>query len=74
LSPIRSDDGYTAVVVVILTEALRVEQALRIPREVVNEMFVRRAHVNGRIIVMGRRPLEHPGVERIELSDAALDA
>jgi hypothetical protein len=37
-------------------------------------MFVRRAHVNGRIIVMGRRLLEHPAVERIELSDAALDA
>jgi hypothetical protein len=74
LSPIRSDDGYTAVVVVIFTEDLRVEQALRIPREVVNDMFVRRAHVNGRIIVMGRRLLEHPAVERIELSDAALDA
>jgi hypothetical protein len=74
LSPIRSDDGDTAVVVVIFTEDLRVEQALRIPREVVNEMFVPRSHVNGRIIVMGRRLLEHPAVEWIELSDAALDA
>jgi hypothetical protein len=74
LSPIRSDDGYTAVVVVIFTEDLRVDQALRIPREVVNEMFVRRPHVNGRIINLGRRLLERPEVEVIPLSDEALDA
>lgn len=74
LSPVRSDDGYTAVIAVLFTEDLRVEQALRIPREVVNELFERRAHVNGRIIQIGRRLLEHPAVETIELSDAALDA
>ena len=74
LSPIRSDDGYTAVIVVIFTEDLRVEEALRIPRELVNEMFERRPHVNGRIIHLGRRLLDHPAVEIIPLSDDVLDA
>jgi hypothetical protein len=74
LSPIRSDVGYTAVIVVIFTEDLRVDEALRIPREVVNELFERRAHVNGRIIHLGQRLLEHPAVEAIPLSDDALDA
>ncbi len=73
LSPIRSDDGYTAVVVVIFTEDLRVAEALRIPREVVNEMFERGSHVNGRIVRLSRRLLTHPAVEKIELSDASLD-
>jgi len=73
LSPIRSDDGYTAVIVVVFTEDLRVENALRVPREVVNELFPVRPHVNGRIMVMGKRLLEHPAVEAVELSDAALE-
>ena len=74
LSPVRSDDGYDAVIVVIFTEDLRVEQALRIPREVVNEVFPRRAHVNGRVITLANGLLAHPGVTTIELSDATLDA
>jgi hypothetical protein len=74
LSPIRSDDGYTAVIVVIFTGDLRVDEALRIPREVVNELFVHRPHVNGRIINVGRRLLDHPEVQSIALSDEALDA
>ena len=61
------------MVIVIFTEDLRVEKALRVPREVVNEMFERRPHVNGRIIVVGQDLLEHPAVETVELSDAALD-
>lgn len=73
LSPVRSDEGYTAVVVVIFTEDLRVDEALRIPREVVNELFAHRPHVNGRIITISGKLVEHPAVERIELSDAALD-
>jgi hypothetical protein len=71
LSPIRSDDGYTAVIVVIFTEDLRVAEAIRIPREIVNEMFERRSHVNGRIVRFSRRLLANPAVERIELSDAS---
>lgn len=73
LSPIRSDDGYTAVVIVIFSEDLRVEEALRIPRDTVNELFPRSEHVNGRIIRVTRRLLEHPSIDRVELSDAALD-
>lgn len=73
LSPVRSDDGYDAVIVVIFTEDLHVREALRIPREVVNELFPRSAHVNGRIIRMGSRLLTDPRVEKLLLSDAALD-
>jgi hypothetical protein len=47
--------------------------AIRIPRELVNEIFARRSHVNGRIIRLGRRLLEHPLVEVVELADASLD-
>ena len=75
LSPVRSDDGYDAVIVVIFTEDLRVEQAfLRIPREVVNDVFPRRAHVNGRVITLTNRLLAHSGVTTIELSDVMLHA
>lgn len=73
LSPIRSDDGYDAVIVVIFTEDLRVAEAIRIPREVVNEMFERRSHVNGRVIRLGPQLRAPPDVETIELSDASLD-
>lgn len=73
LSPVRSDDGYDAVIVVVFDEELRVDTALRIPREVVNEVFARNAHVNGRIIRLGRRVLDDQRVERIPLSDASLD-
>ncbi len=62
LSPVRSDDGYDAVIVVLFTEDLRVQQALRIPRAVVNELFERNTHVNGRIIRIGPKLLEHPAV------------
>jgi hypothetical protein len=73
LSPVRSDDGYDAVIVVIFDEDVRIETALRIPREVVNELFARSPHVNGRIIRLGRRLLDDARVERIPLSDASLD-
>jgi hypothetical protein len=72
LSPVRSDD-YTAVIVVIFTEDLRVEQALRIPQTVVNELFAIRPHVNGRVITVTQRLLGHPDVSSFELSDELLD-
>jgi hypothetical protein len=59
---------------VIFTEELRIEHAIRIPREVVNELCPHRAHVNGRIITLTRRLLEHPAVTIVDLSDASLDA
>jgi hypothetical protein len=73
LSPVRSDD-YTAVIVVIFTEDLRVEKAIRIPQPVVNELFKVRPHVNGRVITVTRRLLDHPAVTSFELSDTLLDA
>lgn len=75
LSPIRSDDGYTAVILilVIFTEDLRVAEAIRIPRELVNEMFEHRSHVNGRVVRLTRRLPAHPAVKTIALSDASLD-
>lgn len=74
LSPVRSDDGYDAVIVVVFSEDLRVERAIRIPREVVNKLFARNGHVNGRIVRLTRSLLEHPGVETFSLSEAWLDA
>lgn len=73
LSPVRSDD-YTAVIVVIFTEDLRVEQAIRIPQAVVSELFAVRSHVNGRVITVTQRLLSHPDVRIFDLSDAVLDA
>lgn len=73
LSVVRHDDGYTAVIAVVFTEDLRVDHAIRIPREVVNTMFPHRPHVNGRVIVMGSKLRAHPDVTVVEISDAALD-
>jgi hypothetical protein len=64
----------TAVIVVIFTEDLRVEQAIRIPQPVVNELFKVRPHVNGRVITVTQRLLDHPAVTSFELSDTLLDA
>lgn len=72
LSPVRSD-SYTAVIVVIFTEDLRVEQAIRIPEAVVSKLFAVRPHVNGRVITVTQRLLSHPDVRAFELSDEALD-
>ena len=72
LSPVRSD-GYDAVIVVIFAEDLRVEQALRVPQLVVNELFAWNDHIAGRIITLTRTLLDHPKVSRIDLSDDVLD-
>ena len=72
LSPVRSDD-YDAVIVVIFTEDLRVEQAIRIPQPVVNELFAWRDHVAGRVITVTKKLLGHSEVRKIDLSDALLD-
>ena len=71
LSPVRSD-GYDAVVVVIFTEDLRVEQAIRIPQPVVNELFAWRDHLAGRVITVTRKLLDHSEVTSVELSDGLL--
>lgn len=73
LSPVRSD-AYTAVIVVIFTEDLRVEQAIRVPQPVVSELFPIRPHVSGRVITVTKRLLDHPDVSKFDLDDEALDA
>jgi hypothetical protein len=73
LSPVRSDEGYDAVIAVVFTEDVRVEKAIRIERRVVNELFSVQPHVNGRVIRLSKHLLERDGVEEIALSDTALD-
>jgi hypothetical protein len=41
---------------------------------VVNELFAIRPHVNGRLITVTQRLLDHPDVSSFELSDELLDA
>ncbi len=57
---------------VVFSEDLRVERAVRIPREVVNERFPRNGHVNGRIIRLSASLLADPRVRTFSLSDAWL--
>lgn len=71
LSPIRDSD-YDAVVVVVFREDFGVDLGLRLRRPLVEELFPHNPHVNGRSISITRKLLEHPGVERVDLSDAML--
>jgi hypothetical protein len=71
--PVRSDEGYDAVIAVIFTEDLRVERALRIPRETINALCPHNAHVNGRPVRLTQQLLYHPSVTDVPLSDSALD-
>lgn len=73
LSPVRSDD-YAAVIIVIFTEDLHVEQAVRVPQPLVNELYAWREHVAGRVITVTKKLLAHPKVRDIGLSDDLLDA
>ena len=66
-------DSYDAVIAVIFTEDLRVEQAIRIPQPVVNELFAWRDHIAGRVITLTNKLLDHPEVTKIDLSDELLD-
>jgi len=70
LSPIR-DQEYDVVVVVIFDEDFRVTEGLRIPREVVEELFEHKAYVNGRIITVTEALRNHPKVVAVDLFDAA---
>lgn len=73
LSPIRSEGGYTAVIAVVFTEDLRVDYAVRLPRELVNATTVIDGHVNGRRVRLTTRLLDDPAVERLDLTTDALD-
>ncbi len=70
LSPIRDTD-YDSVVVVIFDEDFRVTEGLKLSREVVEDLFPHRKHVNGRIITVTQLLRADPRVERVDLSDVA---
>jgi hypothetical protein len=74
LSPIRSESGYDVLVIVVFAEDFTIEKAVRAPRRVVNELYASRKHINGRVVTLTRRLLEHPAVEQFSISDAMLDA
>ena len=54
---------------VIFTDGLRVEQAIRVPQPVVNELYAWRDHIAGRVITVTKKLLDHPEVSSIDLSD-----
>lgn len=70
LSPIR-DSNYDSVVVVILDEDFVVTEGLKFPRELVEEMFATRSHVNGRVITVTSKLRADARVEVVDLSAAA---
>lgn len=72
-SPIRHRDGYDAVILVVFSMDMRVEEAWRVPREVVNELGKFNSHVNGIKIALTSAVRTHPKVEQLELTDDALD-
>lgn len=74
LSPIPPSSTYTAVIIVIFDENLRVTEAMRVPRATVEKLFTPRKRDGARIIPVGRRLREDPSVEGVDLSDRLLDA
>jgi hypothetical protein len=70
VSPIRDAD-YDSVVIVIFDEDFKLTEGLKLSREVVEELFQHREHVNGRIITVTQALRADPRVETVDLSDAA---
>jgi hypothetical protein len=70
LSPIRDSD-YDSVVIVILNEDFEVVEGLHLDRELVEELFVHRDYVNGRVITVTARLRQDPRVEHLDLAAAA---
>ena len=73
LSPIPPSSTYTAAVVVVFDENLRVTETLRASRATVEELFKPRKRDGARIMRVGRKLRDHPAVERVDLSDRMLD-
>ena len=59
LSPIRDID-YDSVVVVIFDEDFRTTEGLKLARSLVEELYVHREHVNGRIITVTAKTSGRP--------------
>ena len=68
-----SQNGYDAVILVVFSMNMKVEEAWRVPRRVVNELGKFNAHVNGIKIALTSAVRAHPEVEQLELTDDALD-
>lgn len=68
LSPIRDRD-YDAVVAVLFDEDFQVTDALKLTREVAEELATYKPHINGHVLYINRL-LADPRVERIDLADA----
>lgn len=68
LSPIR-DSEYDSVIVVIFDEDFLVTDALKLTREVAEDLASWVAHVNGHVLYVNRL-LADPRVERIDMTDA----
>lgn len=74
LSPIPPSSTYTAAIVVVFDENLRVTEALRVPRATVEALFKPRKRDGARIIRVGRRLREESTVQLVDLSDRLLDS
>lgn len=72
-SPVRHTEGYTALILVVFRADLRIEQAWRIPCDVVNEFARFNSHVNGHKITLTAAVRSDPRVERLDLSEEAID-
>jgi len=70
VSPIRGAE-YDTVVVVLLDDNFKVTEGLRIPRAVVEELFGHNDHVNGVVIKVSKALRDHPGVQPVDLTEAA---
>jgi hypothetical protein len=68
LSPIRDRD-YDSVVVVIFDEEFQVTDALKLTREVAEELASWVAHVNGHVLYVNRL-VNDPRVEHVDMADA----
>ena len=70
VSPIRGSD-YDSMVIVLLDDDFKVTEGLRIPRPVVEELFAHNDHVNGVVVKVSAALRLHPGVEAVDLTEAA---
>ena len=73
LSPIPPSSTYTAVIIVVFDEDLRVTEAFRVPRATVESLFKPRRRDGARVIRLGSRLRDDPSVETFDLSDRLLD-
>ncbi len=69
LSAIRDSD-YDLVVIVAFDSEFNLTTALEVPRAVIEELFVIRPYVNGRIITVTDALVRHPNVSAVDMTAA----